>query len=90
MGRKYNCINTSGVFEMLANSLTGCRNIGWPLAARNSNYCSTNIVDRPESLRTERRRTHPDGSCSFDRGDRHTVRRSKRRLAAGRHSADIV
>jgi hypothetical protein len=44
-----NCINASGVFERLANPLTGRRNIGWPLAAHNSNYYSTNI----ESLGTE-------------------------------------
>src|SRR5262245_20570699 len=80
----------SGVFEKLANSLTGCRNIGWLLVARNSSYYSTNIVDRAEFLRTEWRRTHPGGSCSFDRGGRHRVRRSKRRLAVGRRSADIA
>ena len=79
----------SGVFEKLANPLTGCRNIAC-LVARNSSYYSTNIVDRPESLRTEWRRTYPDGNCTFDRGGRHTVRRSKRRLAVGRRSADIA
>ena len=80
----------SGVFEKLANPLTGCRNIGCLLAARNSSYYSTNIVDRPESFRTEWRRTYLDGSCSFDRGGRQTVRHSKRRLAVGRRSADIA
>ena len=78
------CINASGVFERLANPLTGCRNIGWPLAARNSSYYSTNIADRTESLRTEWRRTYPDGSCNFDLNGRHTVRRSKCRRALGR------
>ena len=80
----------SGVFEKLANPLTGCRNIGCLLVARNSSYYSTNIVDRPRSFRTEWRRTYPDGSCSFDRGGRQTVRHSKRRLAVGRRSADIA
>ena len=80
----------SGDFEKLANPLTGCRNIGCLLVARNSSYYSTNIVDRPESFRTEWRRTYPDGSCSFDRGSRQTVRHSKRRLAGGRRSADIA
>jgi len=80
----------SGVFEKLANPLTGRRNIGCLLVARNSSYYSTNIVDRPESFRTEWRRTYPDGSCSFDRGGRQTVRHSKRRLAVGRRSADIA
>jgi len=80
----------SGDFEKLANPLTGCRNIGCLLVARNSSYYSTNIVDRPESFRTEWRRTYPDGSCSFDRGGRQTVRHSKRRLAVGRRSADIA
>jgi hypothetical protein len=42
----------SGVFQQLANPLTGCRNIGCLLVARNSSYYSTNIVDRPESFRT--------------------------------------
>ena len=80
----------SGVFEKLANALTGCRNIGCLLVARNSSYYSTNIVDRPESLRTEWRRTYPDDNCSFYRGGRQTVRRSKRRLAVGLRSADIA
>ena len=74
----------SGVFEKLANPLTGCRNIGCLLVARNSSYYSTNIVDRPESLRTEWRRTYPDGSYSFDRRSRRTVHRSKCRRALGR------
>ena len=42
----------SGVFQQLANPLTGCRNIGCLLVARNSSYYSTNIVDRPGSFRT--------------------------------------
>src|SRR4029077_5168011 len=80
-----NCVNASGVFaKAAAKDLTGCRNIGWPLAARNSSYYSTNIADRTESLRTEWRRTHPDGSCNFDLNGRHAVRRSKCRRALGR------
>ncbi len=85
-----NRITTSGVCERPTKLLTGCRNIGWPLAARNSSYYSTNIVGRPESLHIEWGRTHPDGSCSFDWGGRHTVRRSKRRRVVGRRSADIA
>lgn len=80
-----NRINASGVFaKTAAKDLTGCRNIGWPLAARNSSYYSTNIADRKESLRTEWRRRHPDGSCNFDLNGRHAVRRSKCRRALGR------
>ena len=80
-----NRINASGVFaKTAAKDLTGCRNIGWPLAARNSSYYSTNIADRKGSLRTEWRRRHPDGSCNFDLNGRHAVRRSKCRRALGR------
>ena len=80
-----NCVNASGVFaKTAAKDLTGCRNIGWPLAARNSSYCSTNIADRKESLRTEWRRRYPDGSCNFDLNGRHAVRHSKCRRALGR------
>jgi len=81
---KYNRINTSAVFERPTKPLTGCRNIGWPLAARNSNYYSTSIADRTESLHTEWRRTYPDGSCNFDLNGRRAVRRSKCRRALGR------
>ena len=78
------CISASGAFERLANPLTGCRNIGCPLAARSSSYYSTNIADRTGSLRTEWRRTYPDGSYNFDLNGRHTARRSKCRRALGR------
>jgi hypothetical protein len=80
-----NRVNASGVFaKTAAKDLTGCRNIGWPLAARNSSYYSTNIADRKESLRTEWRRRHPGGSCNFDLNGRHAVRRSKCHRALGR------
>jgi hypothetical protein len=80
-----NRVNASGVFaKTAAKDLTGCRNIGWPLAARNSSYYSTNIADRKESLRTEWRRRYPDGSCNFDLNGRHAVRRSKCHRALGR------
>ena len=79
-----NRINASGVFaKTAAKDLTGCRNIGWPLAARNSSYYSTNIADRKDTFRTEWRRRHPDGSCNFDLNGRHAVRRSKCRRALG-------